>query len=44
MSMQMKIEVWLVAPNKTESMNPSHFDMVIVKNPYFFIYFYFLHT
>ena len=39
--MQMKIEVRLVAPNKTESVNPSRFDMVIVRNPNFFEIFLF---
>ena len=34
--MQMKIEVRLVAPNKTEYVNPSRFDMAIVKNPIIF--------
>ena len=29
MSTQMKIEVWLVAPNKTKFVNPSRFDMAI---------------
>ena len=32
----MKIEVQLVASNKTEFVNPSHFDMAIFKNPKFF--------
>ena len=31
--MQMKIKVRLVAPDKTESVNPSHFHMAIVRNP-----------
>ena len=34
--MQMKIEVQLVTPNKTEFVNPSHFDMAIIRNPKFF--------
>jgi len=34
--MQMKIEVWLVAQNKTKSINPSIFDMAIVRNPIIF--------
>ena len=31
--MRMKIEVRPVATNKTESVNPSRFDMAIVRNP-----------
>ena len=34
--MQMKIDVRMVAPNKTESVNPSRFDMAIVRNPNIF--------
>ena len=33
MSMQMKVEVRLVASNKIEFVNPSYFDMAIVKKP-----------
>ena len=38
--MQIKIEVRLVAPNKIESMNPSRFDMAIVRNLFFTFSFY----
>ena len=33
----MKIEVWLVAPNKSDFVNPSPFDMAFVINPNIFL-------